>query len=489
MNRRIRSVPLDLTPAVWALALLFVLSVPVAAQPRIGDALDCAKRGEAGGLRAGRSLFRIDVDPAAYPLAICNDGTPAVFYVRAHTNAEGRHRWYIELQGGGGCQDGSSCARRWCSAGTNFGADKMSSRYAPRAGMAGAGSLAADPRNPVAEWNQVFVYYCTSDTWMGRAGDVTLASEAPGGGTVSYRMPFRGADVLDAVIDLLRRGRGPVSYADAAGARQTLPDLDAAQRVLLAGSSAGSSGVVYNADRMGELLRAHNSRCRGEACPLDFRALIDSGFKPALEEMGFAGTSLCRDAGLCSYEAFQRQEWVDVMAGLRRAGGAEASCLTWHSAQAPGTEWRCSDSEHVVENHLTTPFFIRQDLQDRLHVEGMMERGFTVDGQPLDPLAYGRFLEARLRGLAASVAAGEEAAAGGEAPPPPAVLGAQCTEHETLRSGAAFFAQEAPAADGDLYSTAELLAVWLADELPREAIVPFRRPGRLASCNRRTGGR
>lgn len=455
-----------------AFGLLVVLTVPAAAQPRIDDALACARRGEAGGVRSGRSLFRVDVDPAAYPLAVCNDGTPAVFYVRKHTASESRGRWYIELQGGGGCQDGSSCARRWCSVETNFGADKMSSRYAPRAGMAGAGSLAADPRNPVAEWNQVFLYYCSSDGWMGRAADVVLESESPGGGTVRYRIPFRGGDVLDAVIDLLRRGRGAVTYVDSTGRQQTLPDLDSAERVLLAGSSAGSSGVVYNADRLGGLLRAHNPK-------LDFRALIDSGFKPAIEDMGFAATPFCREEGLCSYEAFQRDEWTDVMVGLRRAGGAEASCLAWHKAS--GTEWRCSDSEHVAENHLTTPFFLRQDLQDRLHVGNMIERGLTVDGKPIDPLAYGRLLEARLRGLAESVAAGEEAASVSELP---AVFGAQCAEHETLSSGAAFFGQRAPAAAGVRYSTAELLALWLADELPREAIVPFHRPGRLPSCNR-----
>jgi len=70
-----------------ALAVLWLacvsLPTPVAAQaPLLDTALTCGRGGEVGGPRPGLDLYRLAVDPAAFPDALCNDGTQAVFYVR-----------------------------------------------------------------------------------------------------------------------------------------------------------------------------------------------------------------------------------------------------------------------------------------------------------------------------------------------------------------------------------------------------------------------
>ena len=107
-----------------ALALLAVSSQ--AAVP-INQALPCGKVGTAGGLGGGTDLQRIIVDTKRFPEAICNDGSPAVFYIGRHTKEEDRNRWIIFLQGGGSCGNAQACAERWCSIDTNYGIDKMSS--------------------------------------------------------------------------------------------------------------------------------------------------------------------------------------------------------------------------------------------------------------------------------------------------------------------------------------------------------------------------
>ena len=62
------------------------------------DVLPCGKPGEAGGLAAGPDLRKITVDTRRYPNAVCNDGSPAVYYIRPYQGEENRGKWVIMLQ-------------------------------------------------------------------------------------------------------------------------------------------------------------------------------------------------------------------------------------------------------------------------------------------------------------------------------------------------------------------------------------------------------
>src|SRR5262245_18597175 len=71
--------------------------------PLLDAAFTCGRVGEVGGLRPGGDLYRIGVDQAAFPDALCNDGTRAVFFVRraCPSMPEVANYWHIHLEGGG----------------------------------------------------------------------------------------------------------------------------------------------------------------------------------------------------------------------------------------------------------------------------------------------------------------------------------------------------------------------------------------------------
>ena len=81
------------SPRVWA--LLFIIASPLAlgldtggAQvvPVINNALNCGRLGEVRDIAPGSALFKVDVDLATFPDAVCNGGSGAVFYVRRASN-------------------------------------------------------------------------------------------------------------------------------------------------------------------------------------------------------------------------------------------------------------------------------------------------------------------------------------------------------------------------------------------------------------------
>lgn len=50
------------------------------------------------------------VDVSAHPLAVCNDGSPAAYYIHKGEDADA---WVLHQQGGWWCWDDYSCRVRW----------------------------------------------------------------------------------------------------------------------------------------------------------------------------------------------------------------------------------------------------------------------------------------------------------------------------------------------------------------------------------------
>lgn len=73
---------------------------------------------------------RVTIPGAQFPDAVCNDGSPGVFYVRPGVGLD-QDKWVIHLQGGGACKDFESCAERWCGQQGNvpYSANKMSTDW------------------------------------------------------------------------------------------------------------------------------------------------------------------------------------------------------------------------------------------------------------------------------------------------------------------------------------------------------------------------
>jgi hypothetical protein len=392
----------------------------VALNPSIEQALSCRVPALLKAPPAGSpDLERHDL--TEFPRASCNDGSPAVMYFRPYEGEANRNKWIIVMNGGGSCDQAQDCANRWCGVDTNFDADNMSSKNAAK-GVGGSGILARQAGNPFANYNQVEVRYCSSDLWSGQGLAVSAeATDPKTGKDVSYQINFGGAYVFQAVMATLRKdGVQGLVYSKG---NKALPDLDDATDVVLAGGSAGGAGVVFNLDRLADMLRG------GPNKPVVL-GFIEAIIGPDESKLGFASTTACKEHGLCSYEAYYKA----IYAVQQAAGGpmkwTDESCLTWHKQNQPGTEWQCYDMNHLLANHITTPYFVRSSLTDALRSSALIDAGFSAaDGKPLTTLSYGLATSAFLTGLQTAIKAGHEANAVSKEP---GIFAPTCHTHYTL---------------------------------------------------------
>ena len=430
----------------------------------LNQLLQCGKVGVAGGLGGGTDLVRATVDTRRFPEAVCNDGSPAVFYyARATTDAD-KNKWVIMLQGGGGCSSGQLCAQRWCSIDTNYGMDKMTSTLT-KAAIRGNGILDPRPENHFGTWNRVMIFYCSSDAW---SGTKTTTQHAVSGTTaIDYDIHFKGARIIDAVLETLRRQpRGRAAALPGTSAR-ALPDLDSATHVLFSGSSAGGVGVINNVDRIGAKLKATNPT-------LVYKGLLDASFPPPAEGRDYTHTTVClSNPQACNYSNVMQFSYATVDQALYGMS-VDESCLTWHAAHQPGTEWKCGDSTHIAVHHITTPFFVHQDEQDESIGGSFVEDGY---GTAAD---FGRGVEQALRDLATLNTTAEEGSVrnGGAPLATPGAYGPQCTDHESLKEDSAFFEVKI----GGL-SYHDVAWNWWTGAQPPVAIRTFTPPGgKVAGC-------
>lgn len=403
--------------------------------------------GAAGLIGAGTVLSRVDLDAARHPDAVCNDGTPGVFYVRRGTGAS-LNRWVLFIEGGGSCSSADACAKRWCSIDTAFGAMKMSNRWVPEKGIGGGGILSTREDSAFRDFTQVWVHYCSSDAWAGRAANRPLVDSSGR----AYTIHFQGARILEAVVDELRAG---VTYTDAAsGATRALPSLDDAEVLLFVGESGGSIGVQRNADRLGPYFAATNRNPGG----LFFRALLDAANTPSNED--FAGYVDGATAAVRS-------------GAVLHGGRVDESCLAFHAADT----WKCGDAAHVREHHLTTPFFVRQDLLDPNTLDNFGSPEWPYGTQVFE---FGQLTRDHLDRLTRIRSTAEEKEA---IATDPGVYGPHCGEHTALRNNGKFF-EDKVSVGGTLLSFHDTFRNWLlgnginvaleprpaADPVPKSAV-------------------
>ena len=196
------------------------------------------------------------VDTAAHPLAVCNDGSPAAYYVY---RGSAPSRWVLHQQGGWWCWDDYSCQVRWdhfANHTTELRALMSTSQLAALTaahdtfnGEKNTGLLSHNASNPMADASKVFLAYCSSDAHAGNRS----AGFAHGAGQSKWH--FRGKEIVRAVLSELAAGHG----------------LGAAREVVVTGGSAGGMATMNNADWAAALLRNLAPRARTVAMP-------DSGY-------------------------------------------------------------------------------------------------------------------------------------------------------------------------------------------------------------------
>jgi Pectinacetylesterase len=412
-NRRTHRLLACVLASICAFAARDVLAVAV----RL-DSFAPPRKSSTGAVRKGTDLMKVTLDLVQHPDAICNDGSPGVIYVRRASVAADENKWVLYLQGGGSCHSFEECLARWTHTGSNYGAHKMSTdtRLAPAGGVnylappgiRGGGILSRNAANSFATWNQVFLYYCSSDEWTGQASSTTYSSAA-GAFVGDYFLHFHGADILDAVIADLRAG---VSYDSNRDHEidTCLPSIDNASIVLFTGSSAGGNGVKHNADRLGADLITTNPG-------LDFRAVVDAVGMPDLSAAVWPAPN--------SYVGFFTDLWNHIT--LDWNARVDDSCLAAYGA---ADQYHCADSTNVLLNYLDTPFLHRMDLQDSNAIDTWLA-GFGTRQEFSDAV------EAQLLALAVN--------------PAPQVFGPICGDHVGIDNDRAFRCQQIGAANGPTY--------------------------------------
>ncbi|XP_062244708.1 inactive palmitoleoyl-protein carboxylesterase notum1b [Platichthys flesus] len=264
----------------------------------------------------------------------CNDGSPAGYYIK---ESKGSKRWLLFLEGGWYCFNRQTCVSRYETM-----RRLMSSTEWPQT-RTGTGILSPQPEENPHWWNAniVFIPYCSSDVWSGATPKTHHSDYA-----------FMGSLIIKEVVnELLTKG------------------LDNAKVLLLAGSSAGGTGVLLNVDHVAEQLQSHGYT------GVQVRGLADSGW--FLDNKQYKFTE-CLDTISCApTEAIKR--------GVRYWGGVvPESCGQAHV----GEEWKCFFGYKVYPS-LKSPVFVVQWLFD--------EAQLTVDnihltGQPVHEAQW-RYIE------------------------------------------------------------------------------------------------
>ncbi|KAM6972531.1 inactive palmitoleoyl-protein carboxylesterase notum1b [Aplochiton taeniatus] len=251
----------------------------------------------------------------------CNDGSPAGYYFK---ESKGSKRWLLFLEGGWYCFNKQNCDSRF-----ETRPQLMSSSKWPRT-RTGTGILSSQPEENPHWWNAniVFIPYCSSDVWSGATAKSNHSDYA-----------FMGSLIIEEVVnDLLSKG------------------LDKAKVLLLAGSSAGGTGVLLNVDRVAEQLEA-----RGLP-RIHVRGLADSGW--FLDNKQYRSTD-CLDPVSCApTEAIKRgiRYWGGLVPERCRLAniGEEMNCFfgykVYHTLKSPVfvVQWLFDEAQLTVDNiHLT----------------------------------------------------------------------------------------------------------------------------------------
>jgi hypothetical protein len=204
----------------------------------------------------------------------------------------------------------------------------MSSLYTP-AERGGEGITSLDEWNALRGWNRVFAVYCSSDLWIGAAGEHVFE------GDPDYRLYFEGA--LIAADGVAAGVAGLVSDDGLV----TMPSLADATTVIVGGISAGSHGAAF-----------HREQVAAAAPNAELFTIFDSMFSAAPEVM---------DPNLeALFDADHETLWTEAADPAWGAVLMDA-CVAAH----PNDVWECLSIEPLLrERFIEGPTLWIHDLRD-----------------------------------------------------------------------------------------------------------------------------
>ncbi|MFH1712075.1 MAG: pectin acetylesterase-family hydrolase [Patescibacteria group bacterium] len=304
------------TPLLVFLAAVLITGVGVGifyALQDPGDPDDFIPMSELSKIERTNKMVKYEVENAQERGAVCNDGTAAVFYYREGEN-KNTNDWIIHLQGGGSCGYDEECIDRWKT--QRF---RMSSSSYPNQ-MAGSGIMSPDPdKNPYfADYNHVYVKYCSSDVW---AGNNTVE-------IMNQDVIFAGAQIVDSVFEDLQNEDVMPG-----------PTIKNADEILLTGSSAGGYGVTHNLDRITESF-------------------------PDARVTGINDSSWNMTGDLTPPEGYEPDYPLTAEESMAYHNPRlDESCVEDHEDEP----WQCRKPAYAGD-YIETPFFLYIDQVDKLHL-------------------------------------------------------------------------------------------------------------------------
>ncbi|KAJ9456386.1 Palmitoleoyl-protein carboxylesterase NOTUM [Diplonema papillatum] len=183
---------------------------------------------------APTTLALMHVDQARFPLAKCNDGTAAAYYIKEADTKAATLGWIVHLQGGGWCWDDGTCTSRAKSS------PQLTTSKLWNPTMSVEGIFDDESANsPVFNYTKVYVPYCSSDAHMGWRLPLKGGLNA----TDPTTWYFMGQEIVRAVLDTLvqdyRMGLTPQRK----------------DQFLLSGCSAGGRGAMAHTEYLSEYLK------------------------------------------------------------------------------------------------------------------------------------------------------------------------------------------------------------------------------------------
>jgi hypothetical protein len=199
----------------------------------------------------------------------CRDGSSSGLFVRY---SDASPNYFVYLEGGGVCLNDFFCGLNPMNINQTLNAESIIGGVTGRLAIpqvpGNEGIFKKDPRNPVADWNAVYVPYCTGDVWGGTRHDATFPPGYEGlGGHTAGTHQFVGFETTSVVV-----GRVVATFPDA--------DLN-----LICGSSAGGMGALLNAHRMADLMRNQGLQSRGYVISDSATPFADTYLAPCTQKI------------------------------------------------------------------------------------------------------------------------------------------------------------------------------------------------------------
>jgi len=172
-----------------------------------------------------------------FPLARCNDGSPAAYFYQQDIRKAG-NKFLIYLPDGGNCGSVDQCNARCTETRQLCSGPESPVMKIPSTGVW------ENKGSPFSDHFKVSIHYCSSDSFSGTRG----GSNSTGG------LIFQGRHILSAALqDMTQRFK-----------------LSSASQIVLAGAGSGARAVGLNCDHVRNTVQKENPS-------VDFRCLVDGG--------------------------------------------------------------------------------------------------------------------------------------------------------------------------------------------------------------------